>query len=200
MFLNFIFTVNLHLPRGTFMFYKPKYCCNCGEQIERIEGFPRICRRFCETCETDFKLQEWLPNIFAGFLILFSLFGLGAYLSSGKSEAPIVAKQKTPEVSKSSQESTKAANVAQMPANVPALLSSSSMPQSAVNNQLKSAQQTAKTKQALTDSSPEEIMYFCGAMTKKGTACTHRVKGGGRCWQHKGQPAILPQEKLVASR
>ncbi len=27
-----------------------------------------------------------------------------------------------------------------------------------------------------------------------------RVKGGGRCWQHLGQPAMLPQEKLLVSR
>lgn len=29
--------------------------------------------------------------------------------------------------------------------------------------------------------------YYCGAPTKKGTACKRRVKGQGlRCWQHKG--------------
>ena len=45
-----------------------------------------------------------------------------------------------------------------------------------------------------------ETVYFCGAQTKKGTPCTRRVKGGGRCWQHQGQPAMLPPEKLIASR
>ena len=45
----------------------------------------------------------------------------------------------------------------------------------------------------------QEAIYFCGAETKKGTPCTRRVKGGGRCWQHAGRLAILPQ-KLVASR
>jgi len=24
----------------------------------------------------------------------------------------------------------------------------------------------------------------CGALTKKGTSCRRKVKGGGRCWQH----------------
>lgn len=29
-------------------------------------------------------------------------------------------------------------------------------------------------------------VYYCGARTKKGTACKHRVKKAGeRCWQHK---------------
>ncbi len=45
-----------------------------------------------------------------------------------------------------------------------------------------------------------EKVYFCGAETKKGTLCTHRVKGGGRCWQHVGQTAMLAQEKLLVSQ
>jgi hypothetical protein len=45
-----------------------------------------------------------------------------------------------------------------------------------------------------------EKVYFCGAQTKKGTLCSRRVKNGGRCWQHEGQPALLPQEKLIAAR
>ena len=36
--------------------------------------------------------------------------------------------------------------------------------------------------------SSTETVYFCGAMTKKGTSCTRRVRVKGRCWQHTGQP------------
>jgi len=39
--------------------------------------------------------------------------------------------------------------------------------------------------------------YTCGARTKKGTPCSRRVHGPVRCWQHKGAPAMLSQEKLV---
>ena len=39
-------------------------------------------------------------------------------------------------------------------------------------------------------------IYTCGARTKKGTPCSRRVHGPVRCWQHKGLPAMLPQEKL----
>jgi hypothetical protein len=42
---------------------------------------------------------------------------------------------------------------------------------------------------------PEQT-YTCGARTKKGTPCSRRVHGPTRCWQHKGAPAMLPQEKL----
>src|SRR5215813_3186600 len=41
-----------------------------------------------------------------------------------------------------------------------------------------------------------EDIYTCGARTKKGTPCSRRVHGPVRCWQHKGMPAMLPQEKL----
>ena len=43
----------------------------------------------------------------------------------------------------------------------------------------------------------EEVVYICGARTKKGTPCSRRVHQPGRCWQHKGMPAMLPAEKLV---
>jgi hypothetical protein len=43
----------------------------------------------------------------------------------------------------------------------------------------------------------EEEIYICGARTKKGTPCSRRVSGAVRCWQHKGEDAMLPREKLM---
>ena len=43
----------------------------------------------------------------------------------------------------------------------------------------------------------EEVVYICGARTKKGTPCSRRVHQPARCWQHKGMPAMLPAEKLL---
>ena len=53
--------------------------------------------------------------------------------------------------------------------------------------------------QAATARAPvlEETVYICGARTKKGTPCSRRVHQPGRCWQHKGMPAMLSAEKLV---
>ena len=42
-----------------------------------------------------------------------------------------------------------------------------------------------------------EQTYQCGARTKKGTPCSRRVHGPVRCWQHKGEKAMLPLEKLI---
>jgi hypothetical protein len=44
------------------------------------------------------------------------------------------------------------------------------------------------------DSSTEAV-YYCGALTKKGTPCTRRVKSPGRCWQHLGQPSAIDGRK-----
>ena len=44
---------------------------------------------------------------------------------------------------------------------------------------------------------PEEVVYICGARTKKGTPCQRRVRGPGRCWQHRGKAPMLPPSKLV---
>ena len=55
----------------------------------------------------------------------------------------------------------------------------------------------ANTAAAANSTAPlAEDIYLCGARTKKGTPCSRRVHGPVRCWQHKGLPAMLPQEKL----
>jgi hypothetical protein len=46
-------------------------------------------------------------------------------------------------------------------------------------------------------STTEEVVYICGARTKKGKPCSRRVHGPVRCWQHKGMPAMLTEEQLV---
>ncbi|HSS19668.1 MAG TPA: hypothetical protein VLL54_06315 [Pyrinomonadaceae bacterium] len=49
---------------------------------------------------------------------------------------------------------------------------------------------------AITPTIIAEDVYICGARTKKGTPCSRRVHGPVRCWQHKGMPAMMAQEKL----
>ncbi len=44
----------------------------------------------------------------------------------------------------------------------------------------------------------DDVVYLCGARTKKGTPCRRRVHSAGeRCFQHKGMPAMVPLEKLT---
>lgn len=59
-----------------------------------------------------------------------------------------------------------------------------------------SIKQGAAETQPGTTSNEEEV-YLCGALTKKGTPCSRRVHGPVRCWQHKGERAMLPKEQLL---
>jgi hypothetical protein len=44
----------------------------------------------------------------------------------------------------------------------------------------------------------DDVVYICGARTKKGTPCRRRVHvAGERCFQHKGMAAMVPPEKLT---
>jgi hypothetical protein len=40
---------------------------------------------------------------------------------------------------------------------------------------------------------------ICGARTKKGTPCKHRVRPGLRCAQHQGLPSMLKEENPTES-
>jgi hypothetical protein len=46
----------------------------------------------------------------------------------------------------------------------------------------------------------EDVTFICGAKTKSGTPCTRKVHGNVRCYQHKGQPAMLPPEQLIVKK
>lgn len=186
---------NLHHSRRNFMLYKPKYCCHCGEQIERIEWFPWTSRRFCETCSAENKIYDWLPRGLVICGVAFSIFGLGAYLSSGKREAPLAVKQNRAETAKPPENPANQKTVSPVTTNVQPLVQ-----EPAVGNQVKPLSQQPRLEPIQAENARKEIAYFCGALTKKGTPCSRKVKGGGRCWQHAGQPAMLPPEKLVASQ
>ena len=56
---------------------------------------------------------------------------------------------------------------------------------------------TVQPGQTTNPAEAEEVVYICGARTKKGTPCSRRMHSPVRCWQHKGMPAMLPQEKLI---
>ena len=187
------------------MLYKPQFCCSCGDKIERLDWGLLTSRRFCELCETEHKIYDLTPRILVGIGLLFGIFGLGLYWQKAGNSANISSHQI-------------AGNNAQTAKN-PANRRSLSAPDSDGNVRDAAVAENISANQLLTKSSPavkqnlsaaptkqieakpeapRETIYFCGAQTKKGTPCSHRVKKGGRCWQHAGQPAMLPPEKLIA--
>lgn len=61
--------------------------------------------------------------------------------------------------------------------------------------------ENAASKQSVNSGSVDDVVYLCGARTKKGTPCRRRVHfAGERCYQHKGMPAIVPLEKLTVKK
>jgi hypothetical protein len=179
--------------------YKPKFCCECGEPIERINWTLLTSRRFCQLCATDFKLDDLIPKATVGIAILFGIFGLGTFLK--KAEKPLnLASGNSTNVNKSvvNTQVSFAAN-AQSFAKIQE--TNLAVAPSLLKPPIAPAKQDLKTQKVENQANAaQETIYFCGAETKKGTPCTRRVKGGGRCWQHVGKAAMLPSEKLVASR
>jgi hypothetical protein len=178
--------------------YKPKHCCQCGEKIDRLDWKPWTSRRFCELCETEFGIYEWLSRGLFGVGLLLGLFGIGSYLQKDDKPLNVAPKQivsGAPSTRSNIVEQTNASQVSTN--NAVQTLTQSSNSAGQIKSQVGRKTSNFKTEQIKpsTDEPTEEV-YFCGATTRKGTMCSRRIKGGGRCWQHVGQAAMLPQQKL----
>lgn len=157
------------------MLYKPSYCCNCGEKIERVDWAFTNSRRFCDVCQTDHLIEDWLPLIFAAAMAAIGLVGIGSYLKAAE-PPPAFTKPAAPRPQSSVRPAANAS------------ATNSATPRSANSN----------GQDRLTNVRPadaEDASEICGAITKKGTPCTRRVKGGGRCWQHREQAPDKPRPR-----
>ena len=165
------------------MLYRPHFCCHCGEKIIRAKWTPLTSRRFCDFCAVEQKQHDLLPRVAAILLVILGAAGITSYLGGGNpgnntSNIPAVDRgdiKKTP---------TRSANLST------AIKPSVAPPPSNADSVAANIKQLA----AKADSSTEAV-YYCGAITKKGTACTRRVKSPGRCWQHLGQPSASDARK-----
>ncbi len=188
------------------MFYKPAYCCSCGEEIERIDWNLLTSRRFCEFCETEHKPEEWLRNLAAAGLVLFGLFGIGSYFSGPEKTLEIKGPKK-PGLTTGSLSRNPRAHT--QPDGRKEVISNSVDDETGAgqNELLQKLPGSPKRESAGEPDASAKInkpqkltataVYFCGAATKKGKPCSRRVKSGGRCWQHAGKSAMLPKEKLL---
>ena len=185
------------------MSYKPKFCCQCGEEIVRTDEKLWNSRRFCEFCNIEFGIHDWIPRLFLLCGILLGIIGVGSYWLKSDKPLNVVQNQtavNVPNVNKNivnqavarQTENQIGQNIQKDQTNFQA--------QPGKPQNLQPAQSNFVRKNDNISAEAQEVVYYCGAQTKKGTMCSHRVKGGGRCWQHIGQPAMLPQEKLIVSQ
>ncbi len=175
------------------MSYKPKFCNECGENIENADRKFLRFRHFCELCETQHGVHDKMPWFVAAFGVFIGIFGIGNYLQTPANEsAPMHL------ISRNSQNTSKSETnrTNSVESNTNTRIEKPIAKPATENKPIQNLT-TQKTETA--SNSESEAAYFCGAATKKGTPCSRRVKGGGRCWQHEGQAAILPADKLSVS-
>lgn len=184
------------------MSYTPKFCCQCGDKIDRVDWNITTSRRFCDVCENQFKFYDWLPQIVTAFGILLCIIGIGSFWQKSGSSEDKLTKQFVISSSNINKNSAVKTNTEQFLSNqnVNGLIQTQPNNLTAVTKS--PSVLTAKTTKQpeITPNESGEKIYFCGAQTKKGSPCSHKVKGGGRCWQHQGQPAMMAQEKLLVSQ
>lgn len=162
--------------------YQPNFCAHCGGRIVRAHWHLWTSRRFCSECAPRLRAARFSLPAFAS-LAVFSL-GLFAGSRGRPATPPLTIAQHQPTVT------------------APQTARTQPLPP---NTKTDSAPATAKPV-PLTDSiaterpaDSTETVSLCGALTKKGTPCQRRVRGTGRCYQHKGQPAIIPLEQRMVT-
>ncbi len=176
------------------MLFRPSFCANCGEKIDRAEWGILTSRRFCQVCESEFKGQDLIPRVVVVLGVVAGLFGVGGYLKSG---SPIAETQFVRQQRKLAEQAMPVAQAASKEPPVSAVSETNTAISAVPETQdLAAIRKPEMRKPVKLESESVEEVYFCGAQTAKGTPCKHRVKGSVRCFQHVGMPAILPPDKL----
>ncbi len=159
--------------------YKPNFCVECGERIARTRWHLWTSNRFCRACAPRFRAPRILLPVLAG-TALFSL-GLGAGRAVRPDTPPLVIERRQSPVS-----SAQTAQLQPTPANT-----------KTENAPLQARPEPESNAARERPTAVPETISICGAQTKKGAPCQRRVRGTDRCWQHKGQPAMIPLEQRI---
>src|SRR5580765_7887193 len=149
------------------MLFRPSFCANCGEKIERAEWSIWASRRFCQVCESEFKGQDLIPRVIVGLGLLAAVFGFGSYLKSGSTSDALALKPPRRFAGQTvSEAQLTAANTGPARASnvTPANTGQPAQPTVSSTSGTLSGQQSPKPRAEV-----EEPMYYCGAETKKGT-------------------------------
>ncbi|MDQ3173208.1 MAG: hypothetical protein M3Q91_05795, partial [Acidobacteriota bacterium] len=160
---------------GSSTMYRPNFCSECGVKILRLHWHSWTSRRFCDSCSKRLLKQRLTIPLIAAITLL--SIGLITGRARRPAPPPLIIERSANSPLYKSQNNGATNESPDIPANAES--TNSHPPQNS---------------QATTD---EELVYICGARTKKGTPCARRVHSAVRCWQHKGSRAMLPPEKLV---
>ena len=158
--------------------YHPNFCAECGAQLKRRGWRVWSGRRFCQICARRLGRRS-----FAGRLVIVALIAILAFVLGRSLRAPI-----PPLIVQRSANSP----LSDLPVNLNDIAKSNNQNPKAPNGVQQSYGDNS------TNGPADDVVYLCGARTKKGTPCRRRVHyAGERCYQHKGMPAMVPLDKLV---
>lgn len=184
------------------MSYQPKYCCQCGEKIEDVNRNIFSSPRFCALCVTDFGSSDLIRRVLTGIGSVLMVLFIGYYFQKPEKSLNVASNQLKSDVqtvksvSNERNETTQVqvGKTVQVPARQ---LNGASPVNQAVTAKSMDSNQKPPVKSPVEVS---EATSLCGAPTKKGTPCSRRVKGGGRCWQHEEQTTSASSDKRNISR
>lgn len=152
--------------------YKPNFCAECGAKLLRLRWHFWTSRRFCNGCARRLRRTRFIPAMFAALALVSAGYVAGRARRPAPPPLTIERRSDSPLNDGGTGSSSVQAATTESGAN------------------------SAAAEGALL-SSVEDVVYLCGARTKKGTPCSRRVHSPVRCWQHKGVPAMLSQEELL---
>jgi hypothetical protein len=150
--------------------YKPNFCAECGTKLLRLRWHIWTSRKFCKDCARRLRKARLTHVLLASLALVTAGYVVGR--ARRPVPPPLIIERR----------SDSPLNDREVP----------TPRQSTTESGLNSTEARNSPPAAV-----EELVYLCGARTKKGTPCSRRVHGPVRCWQHKGRPAMLPQEKLL---
>ena len=152
--------------------YKPNFCAECGGKLLRLRWHFWTSRKFCNDCARRLRKVRFVPAFYAALALVSAGYVAGRVRRPLPPPLIIERRADSPLDDGGSRKPTLQAAITE-------------------------SGQNSTEPQARSPATVEEPVYLCGARTKKGTPCSRRVHGPVRCWQHKGMPAMLPQEKLI---
>jgi hypothetical protein len=163
--------------------YKPNFCAECGGRVVRLRWRVWTSRRFCEGCAKRFRRGRVVRPLVACVALVGAGFVAGRAMRSAP--PPLVIER----------------NASKSPPHASQLSTAGTERNAAhatgATDNARPAAYGADGTETERPTDPAEIVSVCGARTKKGTPCSRRVRGTGRCWQHRGKPAMMPASKLL---
>jgi hypothetical protein len=159
------------------MLYRPKFCSECGERIQRAEWRLTTSRQYCDLCSTEYPIMNRIPLLSVAICGLLLIVGAKTAFFPGAVDKP------QPLVSQPVQNDSKGRVLKSQTSEKPNETSGSGSSNELPVDNPENASKTGSERVTSKDKNVEPI-YYCGAPTKKGTPCSRRVKTKGYCFQH----------------